>query len=1151
MWGSKYHKRSWLAVSSLICVLLFSAAPAARSQTMTTGDIVGTVSDASGAVVPNAKVTIRYTDTNEAHTAATNSSGQYRFPLLTPGDYVVTGEATGLKSKTEKVTLLVGQETAVNLKLEVQGTQEVVEVQATATILQTENANLASGFNTAQVLQLPASGGDITTLAYTIPGVIQGKGSDTFVTNGIPGAANLFTLNGADDMDPYLNINNSGASNNLLGQNEVAEASVVLNAYSGDYGRMAGAQVNYIGKTGTNSFHGNLFHNYNDKIFNANSWSNNRAGLTEPRSDAHNFGGSFGGPVKKNKLFFFVNYESLQYALPGSNTRVTIPSPQLETYTLAHVDAAALPLYKDAFALWAAAPGAASAVPVTNGSGPLQDSNNHLGCGNGTFWNSNIQAPGGGVFGGNNVASNVPCSYAFAANANIPNTESLVTVRADYNITDKQKISARYNYDWGLQATSVSFINPIFNSVSNQPSDQGQLTYTYAISPTLVNNFIGSASWYTAIFGVADFAKTTALMPESISVGDGCCTGLGAGFPTGRNVGQAQVVDDLTWIHGKHSFKAGVNYRFDKITDTSIAGSSQKGSYSFADLTDFTTGQINATGLGDSFSQSFPDVLAAHIRMSSLGAYVQDEWKVKRNLSLTLAFRIEHDGNPACLDNCFARMNTQFGMPGYVGGASVPYNQTITAGLHNEYQSLASIIYEPRFGFAWSPNSKTVVRGGVGSFATLFSGSSASSVFTNAPSRFSPSIRFGEVGMPSDPASSAYAAYAAYNTFTSGFAKGYNYSQIVAALAPIPYGLPGYYSPPNNYTPPRTTEWSLEVERTLDAHDVLAVTYVGNHGFDQQITNSWANSYLCEDPNVCKSSLVNGVNKYYGLNFGGSTPLPTAPLDPRFLSISQVLTAGYSNYDAMTVQIRHSMKYGFQGQFGWTWSHALGLSSIYNPYNFNFGYSNQSFDARHTFVGDVIWTEPHKFGNSTVQTALGGWTLGVKFYYYTGFPFSGSDSKIPAQINSGGGIGTVLPEVIDPNIKPVCTAVVGSGATPCYTPNQFETYSPALSGINTPMQTDFGETGPNTFRGPGYFDIDTQISKRFLIKERYSFEFGAQAYNTFNHPNFSNPNASVTSGSTMGTTGGNVAPTTSIYGSFQGASLVSGRILVVTGRFTF
>jgi len=507
MKGSPFFKRLWPAMSGLSILLFLAQAPGAYGQTMTTGDIVGTVTDASGAVVPNAKVTAKFVSTNEVRAAVTNPSGQYRFALMQSGDYLVTGEATGLKSKTEKFTLIGGNETAINLRLEVQGTQEVIEVQAQAAILQTENANITSGFNTSQVNILPAGGGDITTIAYTVPGVIQGKGSDTFTTNGLPGATNLFTLNGSDDMDPYLNINNSGASNNLLGANEVAEASVIVNAYSADFGRMSGAQVNYIGKTGSNNFHGNLFHNFNDKIFNANSWSNNRAGLQEPRSDSHNFGGSFGGPIKKNKLFFFVNFEALDYAVPTSGV-VRFPSPQMETYALAHVDAAAVPLYQDMFKLYAGAAGAAGAVPETQGSGPLQDSNLHLGCGIQTFWNAGIAAPGGGVFG-----TTVPCTYAFAQNASEVNKEQLVTVRGDYNITDKQKISARYNYDWGVQATGPSFISPIFNSTSNQPSDQGQLTYTYAISPTLVNNFIGSASWYTAIFGVLDFAATTAATP--------------------------------------------------------------------------------------------------------------------------------------------------------------------------------------------------------------------------------------------------------------------------------------------------------------------------------------------------------------------------------------------------------------------------------------------------------------------------------------------------------------------------------------------------------------------------------------------------------------------------------------------------------------
>ncbi|MEI9976582.1 MAG: carboxypeptidase-like regulatory domain-containing protein [Ignavibacteriota bacterium] len=343
---------------------------------MTTGDIVGTVADPSGAVVPNAKVTVKFVSTNETHSALTNAQGSYRFSLLQPGEYEVSGESAGLRSRTEKFTLLVGQETAANLKLEVKGTNEVIEVQSQATILQTENANLANGFDTAQFAALPINGGDITTIASTVPGAMRGS------FYGI--SSTLYTLNGSDDMDPFNNANNSGASNNTLGSNEIAEASVVLNAYSADYGRMSGAQVSWVGKTGTNAFHGNVFHNFNDKIFNANDFFNNQKGLQEPRSDSHQFGGAVGGPILKNKLFFFFNYETLRYALPYSGT-LHIPSPQMQQYTLAHVDAAALPLYQDAFALWNGASAAKNAIPETNGSGPLQDGNNHLGCGIKTF----------------------------------------------------------------------------------------------------------------------------------------------------------------------------------------------------------------------------------------------------------------------------------------------------------------------------------------------------------------------------------------------------------------------------------------------------------------------------------------------------------------------------------------------------------------------------------------------------------------------------------------------------------------------------------------------------------------------------------------------------------------------------------------------
>jgi hypothetical protein len=524
--------------------------------------------------------------------------------------------------------------------------------------------------------------------------------------------------------------------------------------------------------------------------------------------------------------------------------------------------------------------------------------------------------------------------------------------------------------------------------------------------------------------------------------------------------------------------------------------------------------------------------------MSSLGAYVQDEWKVRRNVTLTLGIRLEHDGNPSCLDNCFARMNTQFGTTGYVGGASVPYNQTISTGLHNLYGSLESVVPEPRFGFAWNINSKTVLRGGIGSFATLFAGSVASSVFRNAPSVFTPSVTFGEAGPATDPASSAYAGVSAYRIFTSQFAGGGTLASIKSALGSIPFSAPSYYSPPNSFVAPKTTEWSAELERSLDAHDVLAVTYTGNHGYDQPLSNTSANFFLL--------LASNGTNKYFGTSFAG---LPTAAPDPRFLTVTQVLTAAYSNYDAMTVQLRHSMKWGFQGQVGWTWSHGLGLASVYNPYNLNFGYGNESIDVRHAIVSDMTWVEPHKFGNAVLQTVLGGWNLGLKIYAYTGRPFSSSDSKLSAEINSGGGTSqTFLASVIDPAIKPVCTAVHGTTDTPCFTTGQFMTYS-STSGVNTPVQNNFGITGPGVFRGPGYFDVDSNLTKKFFIKEKYAFEVGGQFFNVMNHPNFGNPTASITSGS-LGTTSSTLAPPTSPYGSGQGA-IVTGRVIVVTAKFSF
>ena len=1121
------------------------AAPLTFSQSITTGDAVGVISDSSGGVVPNATVTLKSSESGETRTVTTNEQGQYRFPLLKPGEYIITAASKGLKSNIVRITLLVGQEQEVNIAMNAQGNTTIVEVTSEAPIVNTENANLESNFNQKQVVDLPMAGGDLTTLAMTVPGVrvaVVG-GSGNMNANGIPGSSILFTLNGTDEMDPANNLNNSGASNNLLGANEVGEAAVVLNAYSPQYGRMAGGQVNIIGLSGTNQYHGNLFYDYNYQGLNANSFFNNSTRPPTGRADAHQFGGRFGGAIIKNKLFGFFNDENLRYVLPAAGV-VSLPSPQLQAYTLAHVPAASLPLYQDYFNLIKGSPGINRAVPVTNGVGQLQDSLGHLGCGSGTF--TGTSDGNGGKFG-----VTTPCAVAFGTNNTQLNTEQQYTIRVDYNIANSEKIFFRVEHDFGLQATGTSPVNPLYNSLSNQPSWQGSVNLTSVITPSLVNNFVGSVLWYTALFGVADFTKTQALMPDSIAIADSGSGANGGGFatvgngafPNGRNVGHGQLIDDISWTKGTHTVKAGIAARYDQYTYTSIASGAFLGAYSLNDVADFANGTLNysGTGLGSSFSQSYPKYGALHFRVPSTDFYVSDEWAVGKNIKLTYGLRFEKDFNPSCIETCFVVTNVPFTSSAYQGGVSVPYNSTIKTQ-SNTFYNVESIIPQPRIGLAWKPfgSGKTVVRAGAGLFSTNFTDGLAGTFANQIPNKFAPSgLNFGNIGIAADPTSSAYTGQASANAFFSGFGAGYTLAQIQNAVKPATFSIPSIVAGPSTFSAPKDVEWSFEIEHQLTAHNLFTVTYVGNHGYDLQ-----------EAVNANLYTSAAGVTRYGG----GFSGLPTAPRDARFTNVTQLYSNGISNYDGLSISYRHTFTYGLTGQIHYTWSHALGdtivgstTNSYYNPLNLGASYGSLNFDSRHQLAGDLLWSQPYKFQNKVVNELAKGWTLGIKMYLYSGAPFSVTDSKIPAQINSAQCF--VCSPLADLIVAIGVNADCGRAAinAPCLPKSDFATYN-STSGVSAPIQSDWGNTAPDSFRGPGYFDIDAQLTRSFAIKEKMSFQMGVQTYNVLNHPNFANPSGTL-SGS-LGLITGTVGPPTSIYGSFQGAS-VSGRVAVVTGRFTF
>jgi Carboxypeptidase regulatory-like domain len=1118
---------------SLLLLVLFSVA-AVFAQTITTGDVSGVVKDTTDAVVAGATVTLRNVETNDTRTAATNESGAFRFTFLKPGNYVASAQSSGLKSDGSKIAVRVGQITEVDLIAKLQATQEVIEVNSQASALNTENANLSATFSSKQVADLPAAGGDITTVAFTVPGVVMttGGGYGNFASNGLPATSNLFTINGTDYNDPYLNLNNSGASNNLLGQNEIQEAAVVQNAYSVQYGRQAGAQVNYTTRSGTNDLHGNLLWNWNGTALNANSFFNNRNGLARPAATSNQWGASIGGRAIKNKLFFFADSEGLYYTLAASGV-VSYPSSQLQQYILSTITPAQQPLYQKALSIWSGAPGAAGAQPITTGNGGTQDASGSLGCGP-SFAGTNTPAPGGGVFG-----TDVPCGVAFASNGSNQNREWLMTTRADWNISDKQKVNFRFKHDGGFQPTSTSLLNPVLNNQSIQPQYEGQVNHTYIVSPTIVNNFIGSGLYYSAIFGPASVAASQAEFPTYFQFGEGgtnsgAFTSMGVqwdAFPQGRNVGQLQLVDDLSISKGNHTIKAGVNFRKNRVSDHGLS-QANIGSYLFSPLTDFVNGTI---ANGSIYFQSFPTIQVAHIRFYNLGLYAQDEWAAKPNLKVTVGVRMDRTANPTCVDTCFSNLTQPFLNSSFSGTADSPYNQIIKSGKQAYYETDRAV-FDPRVGVVWSPrgNGKTVVRGGFGIFSDLAPGTLVSSIFSNAPSPFQTVLFSGEaVNTVGDSNSAAAGALSSYNAFHNGFANGATFAQLSNAVPN--FSPPNFFSIPSHLSTPRYLEYSFEIQQPIGGKNVVVATYAGNRGYNLLAQTAFPNA-----------SNANG--------FGG---LPTAAKDPAFGSVTSLTNNGVARYNGLSIAFRRSFAYGFQGQIGYTWSH--GLDTISNggagePFSFQPGaalttisspsfagnYSNSDYDIRHNLVADFTWDAPWKFSHPVLQVVAGGWTVAGKVLFRTGLPFSITDSSLAPSIDPSLAAPLLATYSATGSVNHTCSAA--NVDTACFSTSSF---------VAAGAETTFGNVARNSFYGPHFFDMDTSLYKEFAVFERYKFRIGVTALNVFNHPSFGNPGQNVAGGG-FGLIGGTQSQPTGPYGTFQGSSVAAGqRLLVANARFNF
>ncbi len=1125
---SNAHAQTYLV---LLLMVVLMAAVNVGAQTSTTGDISGMVTDPSEAVLSGVPITLKNVDTGSSTSATTNAQGSYNFSLLQPGDYSVSVGVPGFQKLTKTVAVTLGTSTTVNLQLSLSSQSETVEVTDEVAGVQTEDANLQTNFNAQQIAVLPNPGNDLSAVALTAPGVVMNTtggatfGGGNYEFFGLPSNSNVFTYDGANGNDPYFNVNNTGATNLTLGLNDVQETSVVTNGYSGQFGGLAGANINYVSKSGTNSYHGNAEYWWNGRALNSNNYFRNQANAVagsdvapRPFVNANQYATSFGGPIKKDKSFFFVDYEGIRLVIP-SLFSVNLPTQQFENAVVANlnnVSPASVPFYNQLFRVWNATPGASRAQNTLPGGG----------C-------SNVTSLAGIAFGTGN-----PCATQLQGGTSQATNDYLIVGRYDQSIGNNDKLFVRVQHESGQQATYTDPLTTAFDAHSAQPEWQSQLSETHTFGSNKVNNFIASLQWYSALFTMTNPIAEFQTLPQTVAFGDNSLFPLnndGTAFPQGRSVTQYGIVDDFSWTHGRHGLRFGVNFRRDDVSDHNFTGVIPL--VQETSLNDFAFGGVapGNTSVGNLVAQNFPLNTNVPIALYQLGWYASDELKVNSNLKLTLSMRFDHLSNPVCQTDCFQSLSGSFQNL----NREVPVNQALTTGLNTAFPSVTSIVYEPKVGFAWSPFGarNTVIRGGIGIFSDAIPTGGIDDILTNAPN--DPSfVLFNGALSPAAAASLNAQATAANAAFRANFANG-------GAVPAFNFFNPGAVQIP------RYDEWDLEVQQALGWHTTVSAKYVGNHGEHEEITNPALNAF---SPT--------------GAPFGA---LPITQPDPRFGVVAQTQNSGNSNYNGITLTAAHTVNGGFQFQASYTYSHALdeisnsslnpfGLNSNgnvdvvtpLNPFNVRqLNYGNADYDVRQSFVMNYVWSDALRHLTARGPNALmKGWTLSGTIFKHTGFPYSIWSSNETAALQgslfgstSPATTTAVLANVVGaPNINCSASAaqLVNGLPNPCYNTANF-----------VDPTDDFGTQRRNQFRGPGYFDTDFDVEKSFAMPkwEKAQFSVGARFFNLFNHPNFAFPNTNADSGQ-FGQITQTVSQPTTIYGSGLGAD-ASPRVIELQTKFVF
>lgn len=1176
-----------------LCLAL-SASELAFSQNRSTGEIRGVVTDPSGAVLPGVTVTVLNTNTGVAATCTTNGDGLFDTVSTPTGTYQITFEKTGFKKQVVgPITLQVNTITE-NATLEVGTVSEEVHVSAVgAPLLQTETGQQAATFDSRILTELPQEGGGITGADWAafniyLPGAGGTTNGRVSLGGGAWNAGDAVSING--NLPNFGNFLQDGASTLLPAsynnddeiEDTISEVTVNTSSFSAQYG-MGGVVFNQISKGGTNDWHGSAYEYFGNDALNADGYFNKLAPalITNPLNPSgpkipnpahkvpyeryHQFGGSVGGPIIKNKFFFFFDIDRIINNSAASGY-VTVPTAAMEKGDFTGM----YPIYDP---LTTTGSGATLArASFASECGGLNMIPNGTSCGGAPsrmdpVATAIMASKYGWPTAPQGVGTCAPAPYQNECQNNLflshinPSPVHRYFGRLDYNVSQNNRIMFSISQKDNPGTDNSLFTCPLLCGSGDVDGYNTQVTDTWTISPNMVNEirmgYTKQGNWFQSqsigLNPLTAFGLQGTHFNQFPIIG---CTNPYCGVfggPDGVNIlGPATDAiyiensfdpsDVITLIRGKHVLHFGVEVLIAE-GNTTAWGSNTSGNYNF-------TGQYTAgVGAGGTLNTStagsgFADFLLGNVqswaaqnqgltgmRLKSPQAFVQDDWKLKPNFTLNLGLRWE--GNTGMSEEHNRLGDFDQNLINSVGPFAGTAGALWFAGQDNRTTLQKPIwnIFLPRVGFAWQFKPETVIRGGAGLFAynysmDLYGGEGGAQMGFGATSQGSNSDPNSAAGDTGWIAGTGNATPLYLSSSAAMMANALPYIQ--GSTNPASYIRNPVYSPPYepyNIRPGEIWEWTLSVEHQFANDFAVSTAYVGSHGMNLQ--------YLTDLNQITNPALLN-ANDVSACN--GATPASIAANPstcarpyPAFGGLGGSNFNSISNYDSLQISLTKRYSYGLSFNVNYAWSHMLddqdsaGWGSTSGQQVWQIGnnpssnYGNSNFDIPQALKGTAVYELPFGMGktymnhNALLDAALGGWHIAGTFIYQSGTPFTVLDNGV----NDYSQAGSVFANPIK-GVSPhsgTCPNGSAVGSLSCwFNPNAFET--PAVQGNGA-----FGIGGRNTLFGPKLSDINLSLAKTWRYKERLGFTLRADATNALNHPSFTLPNNNVSSSGVATITG--------------------------------